>query len=258
MSYQLQDVAKAYDEKFSGEGFRNSDTFYRWALDILNPQPGQVLLDVACGMGDLLYYATQRRVQGFGLDLSPVAVQRTRERVPGVSAVVGNAESLAFADETFDCVTILGSLEHLLDPGKGLLEMRRVLKWGGKMLILVPNSFYLPDIIWRVWRTGYSSSHKQIVERFATAGEWRAFIESGGLAVRQIKSFNYQWPRNRDDWAWYRANPRRWLGFLARPLIPFNLSHSFIYLCEKDPASRGRAFSPPYWPVPPGLAGLGD
>lgn len=256
MSVDVHDVARAYDAKYSSEGFRNNESYYRWALDTINPQPGETLLDVACGLGDLLHHATGRGLRCWGVDLSPVAVEQARLRAPTAEIAVGDAEHLKFDDESFDCVTLLGSLEHLLDPGKGLLEMRRVLRWGGRALILVPNAYYLPDIVWQVWRSGYGPNHKQVVERFATAQEWRAFIESGGLSVRRIRRFNFQRPRGRGDWAWYRANPRRLLGLLAAPFIPFNLSHSFLYLSVKDPTTRARTYHPPHWPVPPRLEDL--
>jgi len=252
----LAKVKRAYDARYEADGFRNNDSYYRWALDMLAPRPGGSLLDIGCGLGDLLHYAVQRRVACVGIDLSPVAIERARKRVPDAQLLVGNAEDLPFADGSFDCVTILGSLEHLIDPGTGLLEIRRVLKWQGRALIMVPNSYYLPDIIWNVLRTGYGPNHKQVVERFATSQEWRAFIEAGGLVVRRVKRFNFQWPRTRGDLEWYRANPRRWLGLLAAPFIPFNLSHSFLYLCEKDPSSRGQTFTPPAWPAPPKLSDL--
>ncbi|MBC7235683.1 MAG: methyltransferase domain-containing protein [Chloroflexi bacterium] len=253
---RAEEVMRAYDAKFGAEGFRNNETFYRWALDFVAPQPGELLLDVACGLGDLLRFAAARGVQAYGVDLSSVAARATANKVPAAHVAVANGERLPFADETFDHVTILGSLEHFLDPGQGLLEIRRVLKWGGHALVLVPNSYYLPDILWRVVRTGRGPDHKQIVERFAACQDWRAFIEAGGLRVLRVRRFNFQWPRSRDDWAWYRANPRRLLGLLAAPFIPFNLSHSFLYLCQKDPASRDKTYHPPRWPAPPRLADL--
>jgi len=253
---QFQDVAEAYDHKYSEEGFKNNASYYRWALDVLQPEPGTRLLDIACGLGDLLYYACQRGLDPVGIDLSPVAAGNSHQRAPQAGVSVGNAQQLPFTDESLDYITILGSLEHLLDPGEGLLEMRRVLKWGGKALIVVPNAYYLPDIIWQVWRSGYGPNHKQVVERFAPAQEWRAFIESGGLKVERTKKFNFQWPKDKGDWVWYKANRKRLLGLVAAPFIPFNLSHSFLYLCVKDPASQGQTFSPPDWPVPPRLEDL--
>lgn len=257
MPIKQNDVAKAYDAKYTAEGFRNGTSYYTWVLKTLAPQAGGRLLDIACGLGDFLLYASQKPLDCYGIDLSVVAVTAARARVPKAKIDEGNAESLAFDDETFDYVTILGSLEHLLDPGKGLLEIRRVLKWDGKALIIVPNAYYLPDIIWQVWHRGYGPNHKQVVERFAAINEWRGFIESGGLKVQRIRRYNYQWPRAKGDWDWYRQNPRRILGLIASPFLPLNLSHSFLYLCSKDSASKGIEFSPPYWPTPPRLVDLG-
>ena len=253
---QFKDVMDAYDIKYAEEGFKNNESYYRWALDTLNPPSGSRLLDIACGLGDLLYHTRERDIDSVGIDLSPVAAAQAHQRAPQAGVLVGNAQQLPFAEQSFDYITILGSLEHLLDPGEGLLEMRRVLKWGGKVLIVVPNAYYLPDIIWQVWRTGYGPNHKQVVERFAPAQEWRGFIESGGLKVERIKKFNFQWPKGEGDWDWYRANRKRLLGLLAAPFIPFNLSHSFLYVCVKDAASKGQSFAPPPWPVPPRLVDL--
>jgi ubiquinone/menaquinone biosynthesis C-methylase UbiE len=255
--HKPDDVAQAYNAKYSEEAFKNSSSYYLLALNTLNPAPGGKLLDIACGLGDLLYFASQRQLDCYGIDLSIVAVKAARTRAPLAKITEGNAEILDFADETFDYVTSIGSLEHLLDPGKGLVEIRRVLKWGGYALILVPNSYYLPDIIWQVWHRGYGPNHKQVVERFAALNEWRGFIESGGLQVKRTRRYIFPWPRVKGDWAWYKQNPRRLLGLCASPFIPFNLSNSFLYLCYKDPASQGKEFHPPYWPPPPRLVDLG-
>lgn len=253
MSYDLADVVDSYDAKYATEEFRNGPSFYLLALKILYPLPGRKLLDIACGLGDLLYYAGLRQVECSGIDLSGIAVKAARKRAPQAQVEVGNAETLNYSSETFDYVTMLGSLEHLNNPGNGLLEIRRVLKWGGQALILVPNAYYLPDLVWRVWRRGYGPNHQQIVERFAAKNEWRKYIESGGLRVQRIRRFNFQFPLTKGDFAWYKQNPHRLLGLCVAPFIPFNFSHSFLYLCTKDPSSLGMEYHPLPWPVPPRL-----
>lgn len=250
-------ITEAYNNIYATNELQNNPSYYIWALQKLKPLEGSSLLDIACGLGDLILFAKQRNLQCFGIDLSSIAVQKAKARIPGAFISVGNAEHLSFADESFDYVTMLGSLEHLANPGNGLLEIRRVLKWGGKALILVPNSYYLPDIIWQVVLHGYGPDHKQPAERFAPINEWRAFIESGGLAVKKVFVYNHQWPMHKGDWLWYKKNPRRILKLLFTPLIPRNMGHSFMYLCIKDPASRNMTFSPPDWPIPPRLVDLG-
>jgi ubiquinone/menaquinone biosynthesis C-methylase UbiE len=249
----IRNVKDSYDEKYRTETFRNADFYFRLALKVLSPQTGENLLDVGCALGHFMEAASQEGINCYGLDLSPMAVKQARQRVPSATVAVGNAETLGFGDETFDNVTLLSTLEHLLHPAKGLLEVQRVLKWGGKALIVVPNSYYLPDIIWEVALHGYGPNHKQVVQRFGTAHQWRLFIASGGLRVLRTERYNFMLPRTRRDWEWYRINPRRWLGLLAAPFIPFHLSNSFLYLCEKHPASRGERFDPPAWPAPPNL-----
>ncbi|MHB9034198.1 MAG: class I SAM-dependent methyltransferase [Anaerolineae bacterium] len=257
MTQDNAEIKRAYDEIYATKGLQNNPGYYSWALGKLKPVAGKTLLDIACGMGDLLFLARQQGLMCFGLDISSVAVQKAQHRVPDAQINQGSAEKLTYADETFDYVTILGSLEHLSDPGAGLLEIRRVLKWWGNALILVPNAYYLPDIIWEVALHGYGPNHKQPAERFAPINEWRAFIESAGLSVKRTFVYNHQWPVTRGDWLWYRQNKRRWLKLLFTPLIPRNLGHSFLYLCVKDPATRGQTFAPPYWPIPPRLVDLG-
>jgi len=253
---ELGDVAHAYNVKYTAENYRNNPSYYLLAIKTLNPKAGGKLLDIACGLGDLLYLASQQKLECYGIDLSDVAIRAAKSRVPEANINQGNAEALEYADEAFDYVTLIGSLEHLIDPGRGLLEIRRVLKWGGQALILVPNAYYLPDLIWEVGRRGRGPDHAQVVERFAAINDWRAFIESGGLKVQRIRRFNFQWPRDKGDWVWYKQNPRRLLKLLVAPFIPFNFSHSFLYLCIKDPASKDQEFHPPYWPTPPRLMDL--
>ncbi len=257
MPTDYYDVARAYNVIYSTKEYHNNKSYYLLALETLHPKAGNRLLDIACGLGDLLYLASQRHIDCYGIDISEVAVQAAQANVPEANISQGSGEALAFPDETFDYVTLIGSLEHLLDPGKGLLEIRRVLKWKGQALILVPNAYYLPDLVWNVGRHGRGPDHKQVVERFAAVNDWRAFIESGGLMVQRVTRFNFQWPSEKGDWAWYKQNPHRILKLLAAPFIPFNFSHSFLYLCTKEPISAGQKFNPPYWPSPPRLVDLG-
>lgn len=227
-------IVQAYDEWYGNAGdLRESDEFYRWVLGRLQPQAGGRLLDVACGEGHLVKWAQQRGVRGAGIDLSPVAARRAGRVAPGSLASVADGERLPFPAASFDYVTNMGSLEHFVDPVRGVREMARVLRPDGRAAVFLPNSYYLVDILWHVWRTGYSVSHRQLIERFATAHEWRDLLEEGGLKVQHIHAYNYRLPRTAADWEWYRRHPRKWLNLLAAPLIPFHLSYSFLFIASK-------------------------
>ena len=231
-----RELTSSYDELFAtSDRLRDSDAFYQWVLDKLGPQPGQRLLDVGCGEGLLVKFARQRGLQAFGIDLSPVGAKIAhRTAAEGVIALV-DGERMSFPEGSFDFAANVGSLEHFIHPQAGVHEMCRVLRPGGLAALVLPNSYYLADILWHVWRTGYSVSHNQPLERFATFREWWEFLEEGGLEVVRGYKYNFRFPRSASDWQWYRQHPRKLLYLLLAPVTPFNLSYHFLYICRRRP-----------------------
>lgn len=209
---------------------RETDAFYRWVLDRLSARRG-TLLDVACGEGHMVVWAQQHGLSGYGIDFSMTAIQTASTISRSGRVLVGNGEVIPFADNTFDFVTNLGSLEHFADPSRGLGEMKRVLRPGGRIGLLVPNSYYLLDIIWHVWRCGYPVSHSQTIERFATVGQWSDLIQQNGLRILEEHKYNLCFPRTAHDIGWYCKSPLKLAYPLFSPLTPFNLSYSFLFVC---------------------------
>jgi demethylmenaquinone methyltransferase/2-methoxy-6-polyprenyl-1,4-benzoquinol methylase len=124
----------------------------RFALSQTGLRPGQVALDVAGGTGDLAA-AMARQVGPAGRvivsDINVSMLERGRERlidlglVANVSYVLANAEALPFATASFDCVTIGFGLRNVTDKEAALASMQRVLRPGGRVLIL---EFSQPDV----------------------------------------------------------------------------------------------------------------
>lgn len=232
----LSEVAAAYDGRFTQGEFRETDSFYRWVLKALNPSPGANLLDVSCGEGHLLKWGSLlRQLTGCGIDISRAALRIALRNAPDALLVRSDAITLPFPDATFQYVTNLGSLEHYSDIPQGIREMARVVKPGGKLAILLPNSYYLADIIWWVWRTGYGPSHQQMLEKFATVGEWKELLAAGGIIVERIYPYNFSFPAVAADWHWYRRRPRRLLNLLIAPLVPANLAYCFLFIGRTGP-----------------------
>jgi demethylmenaquinone methyltransferase/2-methoxy-6-polyprenyl-1,4-benzoquinol methylase len=117
----------------------------RYALGQTGLRPGHWALDVAGGTGDLAAGMAEQ-VGGDGLvvlsDINAAMLEVGRDRLldrgllRNVRFSLANAESLPFADDTFDCVTIGFGLRNVTDKVAALASMRRVLKPGGRLLIL--------------------------------------------------------------------------------------------------------------------------
>lgn len=228
-----QEISAAYDHTFASVGYlRDTDTFYQWVLNKSGAVASQSLLDIACGEGHLVRFARQRGLQAFGIDLSTQALRMAHQINAAPFFALADGQILPFADHTFDVVTNTGSLEHFADMSVGIREMVRLLRPTGKAVVLLPNSYYLPDIIWHVWRTGYPVSHKQVIERFASFRQWWDLLEADGLLVTKGYAYNFLFPRTKADWAWYRRHPRKYLDLFLKPIFPFNLSYHFLYVCS--------------------------
>ena len=117
----------------------------RFALSQTGLRPGQRALDVASGTGDLgAGLARQVGREGLAVltDINREMLARGRDRlidkgiVAQVAFVIANAECLPFPDGGFDCVTIGFGLRNVTDKPAALASMRRVLRPGGRLLVL--------------------------------------------------------------------------------------------------------------------------
>ena len=113
-----------------------------WA-DCTPENPPQNIIDVGCGIGgSTLYLAQKFDAWATGITLSPVQASRAKERAAEagcddlVSFTVANALDMPFEDNSFDLVWSLESGEHMPDKTKFLQECYRVLKPGGKMIMV--------------------------------------------------------------------------------------------------------------------------
>ena len=100
---------------------------------------GGSALDVACGSGKLS--AELARLAGpgggiVGIDFSPKMLEIARRDHPSITFVEGDALQLPFDDASFDASTIAFGLRNLADPVRGMREMVRVVKRGGRAVVL--------------------------------------------------------------------------------------------------------------------------
>jgi demethylmenaquinone methyltransferase / 2-methoxy-6-polyprenyl-1,4-benzoquinol methylase len=125
-------------------------------------QPGDKALDVCCGTGDIAFALERAGAEVIGLDFSPamldVARQRARRAGHAAQFAAGDALNIPFGDSMFDIVTVGYGLRNLASWERGLEEMARVARPGGRLLIL---DFGKPDS--RLWRGLYFTYLRGVV-----------------------------------------------------------------------------------------------
>ena len=127
----------------------------RQALHRMAPRPGQHWLDLAAGTGDLSR-ALSRRVGERGrvvaADISAPMLELGRDRltdagvVGNVDFVLADAEQLPFADRRFDGVCIGFGLRNVTDKAAALADMARVIRPGGRLVVLEFSQVYVPAL----------------------------------------------------------------------------------------------------------------
>lgn len=152
---------------------------------------GQKYLDIGCGgMAYLPIEAAKMGVRAFGVDLSPQAVSNANEfaEKQGVEKLTqfktGNAEKLPFQNNSFDTVSSIAVLEHLVNHEKAIKEIYRILKKGGRAYITVPNAYlFMPLYTW----LPYLIHDKRIGHlRHYSAKSLRKLFEANGFTTKIV------------------------------------------------------------------------
>ncbi|MBS0519827.1 MAG: bifunctional demethylmenaquinone methyltransferase/2-methoxy-6-polyprenyl-1,4-benzoquinol methylase UbiE [Proteobacteria bacterium] len=114
-------------------------------VDAVHPRPGERLLDVAGGTGDVAFRLLQRQGAQADVtvcDINPAMLSVGRDRavdrglLHGLTWATGDAEALPFPDRSFDAYTIAFGLRNVTDIDQALREARRVLRPGGRYFCL--------------------------------------------------------------------------------------------------------------------------
>lgn len=169
----------------SARGERNIDGRLR-AMRRLSSLSGKRLLDVGCGTGEY----TSRMALNFervdAIDIEPERLELFASNHPlNVTIASMSVNDLEFEDQTFDVVTMVEVLEHLSEPGGALVEIRRVLKVGGRLLLTTPNR------AWPLEQHGVLVGDRRYPGPFAPGLVWikplhRHFSDANAFTARDL------------------------------------------------------------------------
>lgn len=110
----------------------------RWrakVLEMVAPKPGDRILDLAAGTGTSSEPFARAGAHVVPCDFSQGMLEVGKKARPDLDFTAGDGMRLPFADASFDAVTISFGLRNFVDPVKGLREMRRVTKPGGRLVV---------------------------------------------------------------------------------------------------------------------------
>jgi SAM-dependent methyltransferase len=156
-------------------------------LEWLAARPGEKILDLGCGDGQLTQRIAAAGADVLGVDASPDMVRAARDR--GVVADVGDAQQLPYADKTFDAVFSNAALHWVRDQDAMLAEINRVLKPGGRFVAEMGGHGNIAAIRVALMavlaRHGYGDLEDG-VNYYPTAESYALKLEKHGFQVQRI------------------------------------------------------------------------
>lgn len=191
----FDDVARRYDLTNDVLSLGQDRRWRRKVVQLVDPQPGETVLDLAAGTGtsSAPFAATGAMVVPCDFSLGMLTVgKEARSDLPFVA---GDGMQLPFADDTFDAVTVSFGLRNIHDPVKGLRELWRVTRRGGRIVVC---EFSTPT--WAPFEAIYSNylmkALPRIAERVSSnpesyvylAESIRSWPDQRGLALRMVEA----------------------------------------------------------------------
>jgi SAM-dependent methyltransferase len=167
-------VKEVHSGYYSAGSF--ADDRYEWTIQLFLPQcQNKRILEVGCGSGGLLdlLKATNQVV---GVDAARDGIAACVARGIEAYCIDPSSEPLPFPTGSFDFVICLETMEHMMNPYYALMEMRRVLKGGGRLICSVPNP---------IW------GHVMLYPGLFDYGNFRSFLEQCDFEIVRVD--HWQW-----------------------------------------------------------------
>lgn len=151
---------------------------YQIAKGLLKYSPGNAMLELGCGNGNVLQYLLEKGISMDGADMSMESLQNCRRKT-GAALYHVDAYRTPFEDESYGAVGLFDVMEHVKNDGLLLKETFRICKKGGFVIITVPAYQGLWSYFDRL------AQHERRYEK----SELIAILEKSGFTIRRISFF---------------------------------------------------------------------
>lgn len=167
-------------------------------FSLMDVKPGGSALDVGCGTGNYTIELAKRGLKATGIDSSEEmlawAEEKARRKGLEITFQRGDAMNLPFPESSFEMVISNGLLCFLKEPEKALIEMHRVLKPGGRLVIGTLNRWSPWALFRRVKGMFKETIYNQA--RFISPTELEGLIKKAGFKVRETRTCLFFFPVN--------------------------------------------------------------
>ncbi|WP_433327869.1 class I SAM-dependent methyltransferase [Spirillospora sp. CA-294931] len=158
-------------------------------VDLLDPQPGERIIDLGCGTGAFSAEIAERGAEVLGIDGSAEMIAQAAALNPGLSFAIGDAHDFT-TSETFDAVASNGALHWMTaDPDAVIAQVHAALRPGGRFVGELGGAGNCAELIvamqtaWRVFGLG----EPELPWYFPTPAEYATRLEEGGFTVRLLE-----------------------------------------------------------------------
>jgi trans-aconitate 2-methyltransferase len=160
-------------------------------ITLLDPKPGERILDVGCGTGHLTHQIAERGAEVIGLDQSPAMIAEAKTNYPQLASVQADAADFRF-DQPFDAVFSNAALHWILTPEKVIASVWEALKPGGRFVAEMGGKGNVQAIADAVHGTLAAGDYPIPPKRwyFPTIGEYAALLEAQGFRATYMIHFD--------------------------------------------------------------------
>ncbi|HEU5382000.1 MAG TPA: class I SAM-dependent methyltransferase [Ktedonobacteraceae bacterium] len=184
-------------------------------ITLLDPQPGEHILDVGCGTGHLTNEIARRGAQVVGVDSSPAMIQAAQQNYPTLTFQLADAQDFAFS-EPFDALFSNAALHWMNEPERVVQCMAAALKPGGRLVAEFGGKGNMATVIGAV-QYAIEEIEGNWVESgwyFPSIGEYACLLEKHGLETRN--ALLYDRPTRLEEG---ERGLHNWLTMFGEPIL---------------------------------------